>query len=334
MTTIERLTFPSLLPSTETIALDTLGNGEGRLTEAERHKRFKDVFGYGFPSASILVGKYSGKIIIAGGGPSIKETVKDIRRQVRLSKRTKIVAVNKTHDWLLSLGIKPDFGVMIDPKPWVAEYMTPTKGVTYLLGAKCDPKVFERFKGHPNTYHWHPLETENELALLGGRNDFLAVPGHSTVGLRCDPLFYQLGFRDFELHGFDCSKRGTDNHAYPKVTPAKDIHDVPLVLEWDGKRRTYQSTDHMARQLNEFKAMLRMYDDMEASGQRQPTNIRVAGTGALPFWAALTYGIHVKQEYNADPESMPGPEITEKPKPLGLNLLSAAPISLSSEPIQ
>lgn len=293
----------------ETVNISALGKGAGRLSDRERLERCRSVYTYGIPSASILVGKYSGKIIIAGGGPSIKDTVKDIRRQLRLSKRTKLVAVNKTHDWLLSLGIKPDFGVMIDPKPWVAEYMTPTKGVTYLLGAKCDPAVFKRFKGHPNVYHWHPIETVDELDTLRHRNDFLAVPGQSTVGLRCDPLFYELGFRDFEFHGIDCSKVGKNGHAYEKITPATDLRDVSITLDFNDKRRQYVGSNHMARQIGEFKDMLEMYDEMERNGQRQPTTIKVAGEGALPFWAALTYGMHVRDDYNKNPETMPGPEI-------------------------
>lgn len=293
----------------ETVDISTLGKGQGRLSDRERLERCRSVYSYGIPSASVLRERYSGKIIIAGGGPSIKDTVKDIRRQLKLSKRTKIVAVNKTHDWLISLGIKPDFGVMIDPKPWVAEYMTPTKGVTYLLGAKCDPKVFERFKGHPNVYHWHPIETVEELDTLRHRSDYLAVPGQSTVGLRCDPLFYELGFRDMEFHGLDCSKVGKNGHAYEKITPATDMRDVDITLDFNDKRRKYVGTDHMARQLGEFKAMLEMYDEMEKSGMRQPTNIRVAGDGALPFWAAVSYGIHVNETYNENPALMPGPEI-------------------------
>lgn len=296
----------------QTVPIESLFNQAGRIPHAEIMRRSVSVLSMPIPSAARLANRYRGKLIIAGGGPSLAETLPDIRRQLRVSKATKIAGVNKTHDWLLSKGLKPDFGILIDPKPWVANYMTPTRGVRYFLGAKVDPATWERFRGHPEVYHWHPLELEGEKAAIAHGTDWMAIPGQSTVGLRSIPFGYALGFRKFELHGLDCNKRGYDNHAYQKFTtedrlkfnPEADLgHQIFYVKSELYGTRFYEGTSHMARQCGEFKNMLREFDELTARGH-EPCEIRVAGVSAMGYVAALKQ-LHVNDNYNKDPSSMP-----------------------------
>src|SRR3990167_422577 len=70
--------------------------------------------------------------IICGGGPSIGglDELKTIR-QLASRGKARVIALNRTHDFLLSKEIKPWAGILLDPSPPVKDYMTPTRGVKY-----------------------------------------------------------------------------------------------------------------------------------------------------------------------------------------------------------
>lgn len=295
-----------------TAPIESIYGQTGRIPHEEIKRRAVAVLGLGRPSAAQLVNRYHGKAIIAGGGPSLQDTLPDIRRQLRGSKSTKLVAVNRTHDWMLKKGLKPDFGILIDPKPWVAHYMTPTKGVKYCLGAKVDMGVWERFRNHREVYHWHPLELAEERDLISHTADWIVIPGQSTVGLRSVPLMYCFGFRKIELHGLDCNKRDGAGHAYKKFTDAEKIkynpesdlgHKTFYVKSERYGTRYYYGTTHMARQCGEFANMLHEFSVLEQRGQ-EPCDIRVAGDSAVGYVAALK-GVHVNESYNDNPSLMP-----------------------------
>lgn len=303
--------------------LSTVGPGKGRIGDKQESlDRSRRAMRMGFKSLVLLQNKWHGqKLIICGGGPSLQDTLPDIRRQLRLSKRTKVMAINKTHDWLLKKGLKPDFGIMIDPKQWVSTYQTPQKGVFYCLGSKLHDDTLNRFKGLDNAYLWHNVEYSDEAELM--QKEFpkepgLWVPGYSTCGLRAINVAYELGFRTIELHGFDCSHKSGNTHAYDKQVSRYDILDeVVEMQDLEGHTRRYRTDRHMARQLHEFDLMLQSFLEGETVGLRQHLDIRVAGTGALPYHVAkgrnwvtrnpqYQYPArHADERYNQDPESMP-----------------------------
>ena len=314
-----RLTY-----SMEFEPLSSIDKTKSRIPNKEIFKRDLDVFDLGIDSAAGFVNKYRNQtLIICGGGPSLKDTVKDIRKATRISNKVKVMACNRTHDWLIKKGLKPHFGVMIDPKPWCANYMTPTRGVVYLLGAKVDPAVWERFKGHPKVYHWHPWELREEAELIRDHvakinqygtkhGGYLLIPGMSTVGLRAVNLGFEMGFRKFQLHGFDSSKSGDQTHAYEKYTPSevarydpwKDNRDETVRVSGPDGVREYVCTRQMARQIEHFKTLLSEYSTLEKGG-REYSEILIAGHGALPYLAAAGYGLHVRDDYNENPSLMP-----------------------------
>lgn len=323
----------------------------GRIPPDEILRRARAVFDTGLPSASALVNRYRGQsLFVCGGGPSLADVLPEIRRRRKLSKRTKILAINRTHDWLISKGIKPDFALLMDPKPWCAEYMTPTKGVTYLIGAKVDPAVWERFKGYPHVYHFHPGELPEEREILPREfgshpSGYLLVPGQSTAGLRSVPLFYELGFRAFYLCGLDSSRRegkphecSGNGHAYEKYTPEQiwkyqpenDLGDAVLHLRAaDGTVRMYDCSEQMSAQVDQFVTMVEEFKILEQDPNREPIEIKVFGTGALPYLAAKKYGLHINPAYNANAELMPG-YVERRGLKVGADPTGDTPISLDS----
>jgi hypothetical protein len=301
------------------VPLDKLLPGAGRIGSVEGTlDRARYALSLPFKSVYELLGAYKGrKAIVCGGGPSLKDTLPDIRRILRLSKKCDIIALNKTHDYLLAKGVDPKrvIGVMIDPKPWVAGYMTPTKGVRYLLGSKLHKDTFDRFANHADqVYLWqvweHKDEELNSLAKEFPHKHIVHIPGFSTVGLRALNLGYDLGYRDFELHGYD-SSHADDNatHAYRKDVPRDDNEDVTMIIDGDdGQQRGYLTNVHMARQVKEFFDLMDQFD----RGGREPINVKVAGTGALQYSVVKklergrTRACHVNPLWNREPDKMPG----------------------------
>jgi len=303
------------------VGLDVLGPGMGRIGGVEETlDRARYALSLGIPSIWQILNKYRGKkAIICGGGPSIADTLPDIKRQLRLSTRTYVVALNKTHDWLLSKGVDPRrmIGIMIDPKPWVAGYQTYRRGCTYLLGSKLHKDTLDKFVGKPNTYlfqMWEYRDQERDtLAKEFPREHIVHIPGHSTVGLRALNICYEIGFREMELHGYDSCHLGGATHAYDKKVPTYDnAEEVIVIDDLNGNPRSYETNTHMARQFKEFFDVIEEFDLTTKTFAREPVKIEMAGTGALPYAVAQRYSRgrcsvrHVNQLWNISPTLMPG----------------------------
>lgn len=102
---------------------DSIPEGKGRISPEEFRNRIRKGQRSGMKSMLRLAWKHKGSTFcVVGGGPSLQDNVGELRR---LAKRGAIiVAVNKSHDWLLARGLPCHYGVLLDPKEWVADYIT------------------------------------------------------------------------------------------------------------------------------------------------------------------------------------------------------------------
>lgn len=278
------------------------------LTPEERYARFKYAFSLGLPDVAEIPRERIGRIAsIWGGGYSIVKTLPETRRRLKLSKGIRLFALNKTHDWLARKGLTPHFGVLADPRPWVADYMTPQKGVDYLFSSKLDPKIFERFlKAKASIYLWHPVETADgvsdatHLAKNYSNHTRTLVVGYSTVGQRTVEMILHLKPEAIELNGFDsCYDRDHD-----KLYPYSKPNSFSGVLEIDRNDMTIKRGDHafrflsntmMRRQVEEFAQLMQSVGERMEQGKIKPTPIYVNGTGAIP-WMAWRAGHHMNPE--------------------------------------
>lgn len=154
-------------------------------------------------------------VVLVCGGPSLKDTEKDIVKAVWDG--GKVVAVNGAYQWCIDRNIRPSAFVMLDAREFNARFVeTPVAGCHYMLASQCHPRAFELCRDRKVSI-WQALSAgEDEKALLDdyyfGR--YNPVTLGTTVALRAISLLRMLGFLHFEIFGLDSCYMGEEHHAY------------------------------------------------------------------------------------------------------------------------
>lgn len=160
-------------------------------------------------------------------------------------------------------GVAPTYYAACDPQDIVAQFLVdPPAATKYYIASKCHPDVFDALKDR-DVHLWHV-------------SDY--VPG----GIACAPsitltalsLFARLGWRKFEVWGWDCCYRNGRHHAgeqahagddrwlevgdrkfHTTTTWAAEAQDALIVLamlEWLGCEITIQG-DSMVEAIRRFR---------------------------------------------------------------------------------
>lgn len=285
----------------------------GRIDRAELRARVNAAMARGLPTSLHCINTARAWAVI-GGGPSINEHVETIRKLKR--RGVAVVSVNKSHDWLLSHGIVPWGHVLLDPKDWVAGYVTrPRKDVRCFVASQCHADVFEALKDYP-VFLWHagqdfPEDNASEpdavLREHWPRATWQIVPGGTTVGLRVPMLGHHLsvGADRFHMIGFDSSRADGKLHGYEKPE-ARDAARGVQKLWHKGQRYDFATNSHMARQFVDFDKFMGELDSHYASGRlRRAFQMTFYGRGLLPFYSAML-GLHADAACNAEPGRVGG----------------------------
>jgi hypothetical protein len=260
------------------------------IDEAEHHRRIDYALSLGLPSLELLTDICAEeRIAVVGSGPSLAQSIDHLR-----SFKGKIMAVNAAHDFLLKHGIKPTFGVLLDPRDWVATYQTPTEGVIYLIGSTVHHKVWQRFFEHGvRPFVFIPVMNDTEHEDISERYDdrLCFVAGATTVGLRALNLLMHLGASVAEMHGFDsCYPPGSDGkdtkefHAHSKPFVEPDV--LPLTIKsHSGDSFSCLTNAAMARQVKGFNSYIQSMPTHMVNGRIGRFRLVVAGDGAIPWMA-------------------------------------------------
>jgi hypothetical protein len=320
---------PNPLPQPRDLR-DVITPGRGRVDTSEYLARVRRGQQSVMPSLLQLVNReHSGDwrkpstVCIVGGGPSLLESVGALRRLIK--RGAKVLAVNKSHDWLLKRGLRCDYAALLDPKDWVAGYIdldlaaakdTRRKAgrfwadPTYLIASQCHDATLAKFKHHPRAYLWHAAAGVGESEILRGEfpgEMWVNVAGASVIGLRAVGLAHGLGFRAIHLFGIDGSMKpptATDGapalyaYAKPHIDPTWNPFEVKLNSGW---RRAFLSNQHMARSVYEFEDSMKDWDAQIQAGRMAPFCLRVHGDPAHAAIAmvAAGMGVHAEAHENA-----------------------------------
>jgi hypothetical protein len=152
--------------------------------------------------------------LIACYGPSLRTTWPSLTQQRKKLNAT-LVSVSGAHDFLRKHRITPDMHIECDPRAHKARMMRKLcRKTSYLMASCCHPDVIDALAGYDLTL-WHLYNGPESLDIRNIKSEETAamIPGGGSVGLRTITLLYFLGFRNFIVHGMDCSFDTKGDHA-------------------------------------------------------------------------------------------------------------------------
>ena len=205
---------------------------------------------------------HDGVAVICGGGPSLADSVEEIRGQGGT-----IFGLNGAAIFLAERRIPVDYQIIIDAR----------EATSGLVAAEARHRLYSS-QVHPSTarhadclFHLANVGIEDllppERVAEGG---YALVGGGVSVGITALTVAYTLGFRKLRLYGYDSSNRGEARHAYAQ--PLND--DMPeMAVEWGDK--VYRCSMPMKLQADAF---FRYAEALQEAG----CEIDVRGEGLLP----------------------------------------------------
>lgn len=231
----------------------------------------------------------AGKMIIVGSGPSMVNYLDKIR-ELRADKKNALFVVNNAHPYLIKQGIAPQGALIFEIMKRAYDCLErPHPDCTYYICSICDPYAFDQLRDN-KCLVWHcASEVWSHIKALGdafGKIDDqgklmppMLVGGGFTTFLRTLSVGYVLGYRDYELFGFESSFEGEHSHFFGTpdyggpVTECYAVVQQPTPDNPKGVRR-FMSKAYLIRQADEFRK------HCEQVGST--VKMRVHGDGLLP----------------------------------------------------
>lgn len=153
-------------------------------------------------------------LTIVGYGPSLEDSWQKIKPPV--------LTTSGALNFLLGKGMVPKFGDWfhcdVDPRPHKLDFIRPPhRDVVYLMGSVCNPKSWKLLReAKVRHYLWHAVSGDHTLQWVHENDPGTVLVGAgSTIGLSAIHLGGVIGFRKFELHGYDGSFKDGRRHAGP-----------------------------------------------------------------------------------------------------------------------
>lgn len=194
-------------------------------------------------------------LMVLAGGPSLSDDADEIVARRKAGEY--LVTVNGTHEWCRERGIEPSLHVMCDAREFNRRFVAnPFPRTKYLIASQCDPSVAASLP-YDQVLLWHSGDHLKHIIAdwdkeHGRERAWYPVFGGGTVILRGLPLLMMLGFRQFELFGFDSCLRGNAHHAY-----SQPENDRTLITEVTVGGRTFQCHPWMVAQAGDFLRVIR-----------------------------------------------------------------------------
>jgi hypothetical protein len=213
-------------------------------TETEMNGNVAATLVRGYTPLTDYIDTASGTVSVCGAGPSLAEHVGDLKGE--------IFAVNSAIGFLLDRGIVPKWAMIWDCAELCEKFAVPHPDITYLIGSRCHPKVFERLEGC-KVVVWHAAGDHNILQFLEEKGIREPLVNGGTTGItRGIYVAYALGYRDFHLFGADSSYKEGKSHVNGSLVYE---HVLPVMVNG----RWFDSTAQWAAQIEEMKVMYPMF---------------------------------------------------------------------------
>ena len=216
----------------------------------------------GLPQVQPYETQWDKVVGIVLGGPSLKETFDDL-----LEKRKNgmpVITVNGSHKYCVDKGLTPSGMVMLDSREFNNRFVYPLlDDCKYFISSQCHPTAFENLKDN-KVWIWHCAGDDNfDLLQEVYNKEYYPVMGGATVALRAVHLLRMLGFRKFEMYGFD-SCITEDHHAYEQ--PENDGEQELDVVVAGREFRCTAAHYHQAREFVDMISKTGEYYDLAVHG--------------------------------------------------------------------
>lgn len=146
--------------------------------------------------------------VMCGSGPSIGDYLDDVRRHAD-GENAFIFAMNGAANFLAKHDIIPDYQVLVDARERTAELIGVAR--CHLIASQCDPIVFDKL---PRAKMWHFINGDLDNQLPEDEPEHAQIGGAGSVGNCALALAWAMGFRRFEIYGYDSSHRDNASHAF------------------------------------------------------------------------------------------------------------------------
>ena len=222
---------------------------EGCATQEEMNANVTATMARGYTRINEFLSTCSGTCSIVGSGPTIKETYKELKGEV--------IAINSATRFLLENGVVPRWAMIWDASPLCESFAIPHPDITYLVGARCHPSVFEKLSAC-KVVVWHAGGDHNIADFLAEHNILEPMINGGSAGVtRAMYLACALGYRDLHLFGADSSYAEDGNtHVAGSLVPEKDMR------VWIGNgplSRAFRTTPEWCAQLEEYKLIYPLF---------------------------------------------------------------------------
>lgn len=211
-----------------------------------------------------VVPEHAGIALLCGSGPSIRQDLNTIRDMQRAG--AKIFALNNCANLLNSVGITPDYQVILDARKETADLIGYAK--EHLFASQVHPVLFEKV---PSAKLWQlDVGDITESLFPDEYPEYALIGGAASVGNTALCLVYALGYRTMHLFGYDSSHHDGKGHAvHQKINDG----DPCAYVDFNGK--TYLCSLTMKTQAERFMLTSK---DLQAMGAK----LEVHGFGLLP----------------------------------------------------
>jgi len=226
-----------------------------------------------------VVPEHSRVAVLCGSGPSLADSLPDIRRQAENG--ATVFAMNGAARFLADSGILPDYQVIIDARIETADLIGPAR--YHLFASQVHSECFRRV---PSAQLWHLQVGNIENEFPEYEDPYVLIGGAASVGNTATCLAYALGYRNLQIYGYDSSQRDGTGHAFRQ--PMNDGEPLAEVI-FNGKK--YIASLTMKLQAEKFQETARAL-------QEGGCTIEVHGSGLLPdIWNTPIEKLSEQEKY-------------------------------------